>query len=126
VFATLSPIPGFRTWLIATNPRWNDFDASHATETERRELSTLCARYLLAEKRNREPLDAVARFHLANGARLERVNWRGDTSVSGLQRSFGFTANYVYRLEEVERNHEAYAAQYRVIASRGIERLAGR
>ena len=66
----------------------------------------------------------MARFHLANGACLERLNWMGDTSAAGLNRSLGFTANYVYRLIDVERNHEAYAKTFNVTASRKIARLA--
>jgi malonyl-CoA decarboxylase len=84
----------------------------------------LCAYYLLHAKRGHEPLDPVARFHLANGARVERLNWMGDTSQTGLRRSLGLTVNYVYRLGHVERNHEAYAKQYRIVASSEFQRLA--
>jgi malonyl-CoA decarboxylase len=66
----------------------------------------------------------VARFHLRNGARLERINWLGDTSPTGLQRSGGLTANYVYRLGDVERNHRLYTDEHRLQASYVIERLA--
>jgi malonyl-CoA decarboxylase len=125
-FATLSPIPGFRAWLNASYPRWQSVDAASASPAARNELSSLCALYLLDAKRQKEPLDPVARFHLANGARLERLNWMGDTSIAGLDRSLGLMANYVYRLADVEKNHEAYAAKYQVIASPEIERLARR
>jgi len=123
-FATLSPIPGFREWLAARDPRWADLDALTASDMLKRELTRLCAHYLLHAKRDTEPADAVARFHLANGAHLERLNWMADQSPAGLQRSFGLMANYVYRPDDLERNHEAYAREYRVIASRTIERLA--
>jgi malonyl-CoA decarboxylase len=123
-FATLSPIPGFREWLIARDARWADLDALNASDMMKRELTRLCAHYLLHAKRDNEPADSVARFHLANGAHLERLNWMADTSPAGLQRSFGLMANYVYRPDDLERNHEAYAREYRVIASRTIERLA--
>jgi malonyl-CoA decarboxylase len=125
-FATLSPIPGFRVWLVATDPQWDSLDPASASQAKRRELTALCARYLLQAKREKEPLDAVERFHLANGASLERVNWMADPSPAGVKRSFGFMTNYVYRLDDVEKNHEAYAREYRVVASRGIERLAAR
>ena len=88
------------------------------------ELTRLCASYLMYAKRGNVPLDPVARFHLANGASLDRLNWMGDTSPTGLTRSLGFTANYVYRLADVERNHEAYAKTYTIAASRQFERLA--
>ena len=125
-FATLSPIPGFRAWLSETEARWRDFDPTTASASVKAELSALCARYLMQARRQKEPLDPVARFHLANGARLERLNWMGDTSRAGLDRSVGLMANYVYRLTDVEKNHEAYAAKYEVIASPDIERLARR
>ena len=125
-FATLSPIPGFRTWLAAADARWRGVDPTAVPAAVKNELSGLCAHYLLEVKRNKEPLDPVARFHLANGARLERLNWMGDTSRPGLERSLGLMVNYVYRLTDVEKNHEAYAAKYQVIASSEIERLARR
>jgi malonyl-CoA decarboxylase len=65
----------------------------------------------------------VARFHLANGARLERLNWMGDTSRTGLHRSLGLMVNYVYRLDDVERNHEAYAKRHEIAASATFQRL---
>lgn len=142
-FATLSPIPGFRKWLtIATDTPLGDrmpaelaallgeLDGRDSLENKtislqmRGELSRLCAYYLLHAKHGKAPLDPVARFHLANGARLERLNWLGDTSEMGMRRSLGLTVNYVYRLADVERNHEAYARDYRLIASREFERLA--
>jgi len=88
------------------------------------ELEPLCAYYLTHAKQGREPLDPVARFHLRNGARLERINWMGDTSALGIERSAGLMVNYVYRLDEVERNHELYTKQYKVIASHHIDWLA--
>jgi malonyl-CoA decarboxylase len=123
-FATLSPITGFRTWLASRHARWATVDPTTASVATRRELTGLCARYLLQAKRDNEPADPVARFHLANGAALQRLNWMGDPSGAGLQRSFGLMANYVYRPDDLERNHEAYARTYQVVASRAIERLA--
>ena len=140
-FATLSPVPGFRKWLSEKtealesnrklapfadavekldNPQWMEDAALQ------RQLLPLAAHYLLYAKQNQEPLDPVARFHLKNGARLERINWLGDTSASGLQRSAGLTANYVYKLPDVERNHELYVREHKVRASREIEAQAKR
>jgi malonyl-CoA decarboxylase len=84
----------------------------------------LAAFYLLQAKKGTKPLDPVARFHLANGARLERLNWGADTSASGITNSFGLMVNYVYGLSELERNHETYAQQARVVASRDIEKMS--
>jgi malonyl-CoA decarboxylase len=123
-FATLSPIPGFRAWVTSHETRWASADVSRASATEQRELTALCAEYLLHAKRENEPADPVARFHLANGASLERLNWMADHSRTGIQRSFGLMANYVYRLDDLEKNHDAYARTFRANASRTIERLA--
>ncbi len=139
-FATLSPVPGFVAWLTASTsvpPRsaqlseWlyrlgkRELPADISIpEQLRREILTSCAHYLLNAKRGTEPLDSVARFHLTNGARLERLNWMGDSSEMGIRQSLGLTANYVYRLAEVERNHEAYAKTGKVVASHDIETLA--
>jgi malonyl-CoA decarboxylase len=144
-FATVSPVPDFRQWLRenvdslrekAANsklagliekleqPGWFE-DKQLAAEMER-DLVALCAHYLLRAKQGRELRDPVARFHLRNGARLERINWLGDTSTTGMQRSAGLMANYVYRLGDVERNHELYIKDYRVNASVDVEALAKR
>ena len=136
-FATLSPIPGFRKWLAETA-------ATHAELAElagalaeadwiqragpetsvRSELMRLCAYYLQHAKHDNEPADAVARFHLGNGARMERLNWLADSSEAGMARSAGLMVNYVYRLKDVERNHEAYANKHLVVASPGLALLA--
>jgi len=87
-------------------------------------LLRLCAWYLLHAKEGGEPFDSVSRFHLGNGAALERLNWLGDTSATGMARSAGIMVNYVYRLEDVERNHERYFAGHAVVASRAVEKLA--
>jgi malonyl-CoA decarboxylase len=86
-------------------------------------LRRLCARYLLQEKSNGKPLDSVARFHLANGARIERLNWLADTSAKGLQESAGLMVNYLYRLAEIETNHEAYVAEARIAAASAVKAL---
>lgn len=136
-FATLSPVPGFRKWLTEKAPALQSSSKlrPYAQAVARldepvREMQShlmqLAAYYLLNAKRQGEPLDPVARFHLKNGARLERLNWLGDTSAAGLQHSAGITANYVYKLAELERNHELYTREHRVRASREIEALARR
>jgi len=133
-FATLSPIPGFRSWLLSVRHLMSPELATVSLDNleQLRALSTplleeirrLCAYYLIREKRGRAPLNSVARFHLANGARLARLNWMGDTSSAGIASSLGMTANYVYRIAEVETNHEAYATNFDVARSVTVERLA--
>jgi malonyl-CoA decarboxylase len=79
---------------------------------------------LLNAKLNGEPVDPVARFHLGNGAALERINWAADLSNIGLERSVGIMVNYVYRPKDIEKNHEAYFAKGEVISSNDVKKLA--
>jgi malonyl-CoA decarboxylase len=69
------------------------------------------------------PLDAVARFHLGNGARLERLDWPADTSERALAQSYGLMVNYLYDLDYIEQNHEAYAQQRAIVAASAVTRL---
>ncbi len=142
-FSTLSPVPGFRRWLASSEsdiaalpdsaaaltamrmlsePDWHE--RAESTSNMRDALMSLCAHYLVYALRNGEPADNVARFHLGNGARLERLNWLADTSKTGLQRSAGMMVNYVYRLDDVEENHEIYVKEHRAVASHELKRLA--
>jgi malonyl-CoA decarboxylase len=130
-FATLSPVPGFRRWLDGVgdqallasirDPAWHTGEVPEALQ---KQLLRLCACYLLHAKQALEPLDPVARFHLGNGASLERLNWMGDASAQGMARSAGLMVNYVYWLAEVERNHERYFKEHAVIAAPAVEKLA--
>jgi malonyl-CoA decarboxylase len=116
VFATLSPIPGLRAWV---KRRIGEVDRER-----RGELEALAAWYLTQEWEDGHTLDPVARFHLGNGARLERLNWNADSSAKGLAQSFGLMVNYVYDLGDVERNHEEYVNRHRVVSSAAVEKLA--
>jgi malonyl-CoA decarboxylase len=100
---------------------------AHPPDSVRPTLLHLCARYLAEEKEGEgeaaRPLDAVARFHLGNGARLERVNWLADTTPRGIKQAAGVMVNYLYKLDEIETNHEAYAQEGRVVVSDAVKRL---
>lgn len=138
-FATLSPIPGFAAWLrealaddtltaadreqlaALDEPDWPE--DPEAAERLRLPLLRLCARYLAREKRDGRPRDPVARFHLGNGARLERINWLGDPSPKGLAESFGLLVNYRYDGATIERNHEAYSNSGEVVMSPAVKSL---
>jgi malonyl-CoA decarboxylase len=129
-FATLSPMPGLRAW---TRKRGFGADASLAAAIESREappeelrerLEGLAAWYLTREWEAGYALDPVARFHLGNGARLERVNWKSDPSPKGVAQSFGMMVNYVYDLDDVERNHEEYMNRHRAVCSGMVEKQA--
>ncbi|MDA1118205.1 MAG: malonyl-CoA decarboxylase family protein [Proteobacteria bacterium] len=140
-FATLSPIPGFCAWLDSTRVRLSAGAAGEnrlalltrldapdwhqaGDEPLRRLLTAACAHYLLHAKQGNDPLDPVARFHLGNGASLERLNWLGDTSAQGFKHSAGMMVNYLYRLGDIERNHERFVNEHVVVAARGIQKFA--
>ncbi|RVU34993.1 malonyl-CoA decarboxylase [Hwanghaeella grinnelliae] len=93
------------------------------SEALRPALLRLCARYLVQEKRKERPLDPVARFHLSNGAQVERVNWLGDISDKGMRESAGMMVNYLYRLNDIEKNHERFAKSGFVATSSGVRGL---
>jgi len=95
-------------------------------EALRGPLMRLCANYLINEKRAAGDIrtrDPVAHFHLSNGARMERLNWMGDRSDNGLAQSAGIMINYLYKLSDVEANHEAYRATGKVTASSAMRAL---
>ncbi len=143
-FVTLSPVPGFADWLaqemaaetsaVLSEP---DRDAFRALQTGAWEedpailallhepLMRAAATYFLtARSKNGSPRDPVARFHLGNGARLERINWLADKSAKGLRQSHGIMVNYLYELADIEKNHEAYAETRTVVASSAVKKLA--
>jgi malonyl-CoA decarboxylase len=141
-YATLSPVPGFAAWLRETlaNPESKVIGAgdrmllaaldtpgwAESPETAERlkvPLTRLGAHYLGREKGGGRPRDPVARFHLGNGARLERINWLGDLSAKGLQESFSLLVNYKYDTNMIERNHEFYTNNGEVVMSSAVKGL---
>ncbi|MCX7171163.1 MAG: malonyl-CoA decarboxylase [Proteobacteria bacterium] len=139
-FATLSPLPQLAAWLQRNPERlaatgmaidalqsgaWAD-DKLQARRL-REPLQHLAAHYLLDAKQDLPglgPFDPVARFHLGNGARIERINWLADTSQKGFRLSLGLMVNYVYDPEEIENNVEAYSRDGRTAAAASVRRLA--
>ncbi len=85
----------------------------------------LAAHYLLNEKDDLGfPHDGVAKFHLGNGAILDRVIWAADSSARGLKQSCSMMVNYRYKLEDIEKNHEAFVNSASIAASNAVSRLA--
>ncbi|WP_104203928.1 malonyl-CoA decarboxylase [Billgrantia saliphila] len=139
-FVTLSPVPGFAHWLAERRndealpdelrqmlheldaPDWH-LDPAHS-ERLKAVIKPLAARYLVEEKNAAGlPLNPVARFHLGNGAELHRINWLGDTSPKGLKQAAGLMVNYLYVLDDIERNHENYTANATVVCSGEVRDL---
>ncbi len=124
--AAVAAIPGGRgkrgfTQLLAQTDWRDDMAVLPALKAP---LTRLCARYLLTETTPEgRAADPVAHFHLSNGARMERLDWRGDLSQKGFQQSYGLMINYLYRLGDIEQNHEAYTGDGKIAASAMIARL---
>ena len=157
-FSTLSPIPGFSSWLeeilrvddggmLKDSERkilkaysdgesdgvllrhllgcisWREADA--VADLLKGPLTRLAARYLVDEKgRDDRARDPVAHFHLSNGARVERLNWMGDLSERGLEKSYGLTVNYLYRLSDIESNSAAYMGDRTIAQSSSVKGFA--
>ena len=151
-FATLSPIPGLRAWLgkhagamlerlderrraelgraVGFEPPQVShllaaFDKAQGLDERspvRQMLLQCAAHYLARELVDGKPVDPVARFHLGNGARVERLNWAGDPSAKGHKQSYGLMVNYLYDLKRIDR-HRSQLAQGQVAVSRDIEGL---
>ena len=138
-FVTLSPVPGFMRWLQRLDasaisvedrqllakleaPTWRE--EAGLPERMRKLIEPLAAAYFLVAKRgDGRPVDAVASFHLGNGARLERLNWLGDTSEKGMRDAAGLMVNYLYDLDDIEKNHEAFANAAEIVAAPAVRKL---
>ncbi|MBC7446099.1 MAG: malonyl-CoA decarboxylase [Polaromonas sp.] len=151
-FATLSPIPGFKSWLgrhagamldklddksraaleraIAPEPlsagtfltATGGALALGEKSPVRLLLLQSAAHYLGQVLKDGKPLDPVARFHLGNGARIERLNWAGDPSPKGLGQSYGLMVNYLYDLKRLDK-HRALLAQGKIPVAGAIDSL---
>jgi malonyl-CoA decarboxylase len=143
-FVTLSPAPGFAQWLkrerdaesskvltpedrtaLANLDVAGWWQTAHTREPVREPLLRAAAWYFLhARSKTGNAVDPVARFHLGNGARLERLNWMADGSERAINQAHGLMVNYSYLLDDIEKNHEAYAQQRTIVASNAVARLA--
>jgi len=140
-FRTLSPVPGFMRWVETTLVETDDYELrgkleivqrialksiEDPNEEEQLLLQKLSAHYLANEKRkDNQPLDPVARFHLGNGAVLDRVLPRADVYEKGLAQSAGVMVSYLYDLDKIIQNHEDYATNREVVCSTKVKSLLG-
>ena len=136
-FSTLSPVPGFRRWLMQRLADESGPDAALLPELEpdgwwhdlaqseklRPALLRLCALYLTRQPSLGSRVDPVARFHLGNGARLERINWLGNTARRAIQESFGIMVNYLYDHDSIEDNHEVFVRDGTIVRSPDVENI---
>ncbi len=112
----------FSLQTLLQRPDWPQ--TSEVAKALKTPLQRLCALYLAKEKREGgTAYDRVAHFHLSNGARIERLNWLADTSVKGINQSAAMMVNYLYKLDDIETNHEAYRGEGKVTTSAAIKSL---
>ena len=150
-FATLSPVPGFSTWLkrlamqddselltaeelgtlkLATDKTFNELlddttwvSDEKVSDAMREPMQRVLAKYIVKEKRdNGNAANPVAQFHLSNGAIFERINWLGDLSERGISQSFGMMINYLYDLSVIDKNHEQYIEHGDIAQSKQIQK----
>ena len=114
-FATLSPAPGFTKWL-----KEKSIDESIDEDILLKQVLI----YLIdSDREDGFPNDSVAKFHLGNGAILERINLNADLSLKGVNQSKGVMINYLYNLDVLEKNHELFFKTKKVQQSSGIKSL---
>ncbi len=153
-FSTLSPIPGFLAYLrkhpedlvlpekelkslqeiagetnvqeffLAALDNLKDHLEKAGSSPLKPILLRLCAKYLLSAKKGRQAFDRVSHFHLANGAKVERINWAADLSEKGVSQSAGIMVNYLYHLSSIEKNHENYTGNGEIAASPTVSKMA--
>ena len=121
-FLTLSPIPGLMKWMEEYAPI--TFERCTDKNCSDEELMKKTIKYLTESDRDDGlPNDPVGRFHIGNGASLERINLNADLSEKGLSQSYGIMANYLYDLDVVEENHELFFKNKIVQTSNEIKTL---
>ena len=141
-FGTLSPIPGFVDWFSYLDEvkiknilgnlkdkdvsflKSKDFKLGDKRIVENKEAITkLVAHYIVNEKNNKGlPLNDVSRFHLGNGAIVDDIIVNANISEVGFKRSFGVMVNYLYELTNIEKNHEDYVNNNKIIVSSKIKK----
>ena len=116
----VAPGPGVLLEMLTEGEWWRDPIREAAL---RGPLLRLAAEYLTRPNTGMGAIDPVARFHLGNGAKLERINWLGNTAPRGMEESFGVMVNYLYDPEVIEANHEAFARSGAVARSASVDAL---
>jgi malonyl-CoA decarboxylase len=136
-FLTLSPVPSLTKWakgneelapelkdLITEIEEVTEEPSEHFKVYTQKRMSKLAAEYLLNAKHSSgTPFDPVSKFHLGNGAHLERIHLWADNSSQGLNNSWGVMVNYEYKLNDIEKNHEAFLTENKIVCSANVRQL---
>ena len=140
-FGTLSPLPGFAEWVnyieenklrsILGSEDYEKVKFLRSTEIKigdpriiehKKIIKKLTIHYLIKEKVNGKPVNAVTRFHLGNGASIENIVINGNISDYGYNESFGIMVNYIYHLDKLEKIHEEYISNHQISYSDKIKK----
>ena len=140
-FGTLSPLPGFAEWVnyleenklrsILGNEDYEKVKFLRSTDIKigdpriienKKIIKKLTVHYLIKEKVNNKPVNAVTRFHLGNGASIENIVINANVSDYGYQESFGVMVNYIYHLDKLEKIHEDYISNNHISYSEKIKK----
>ena len=140
-FGTLSPLPGFAEWVnyleenklrsILGDEDYEKVKFLRSTDIKigdpriiehKKIIKKLTVHYLIKEKVNNKPVNAVTRFHLGNGASIENIVINGNVSDYGYQESFGVMVNYIYHLDKLEKIHEDYISNNHISYSEKIKK----
>ena len=125
-FVTLSPVPDFMNWLeLNNNALFKKIDSgqfiNEMNEYKDDVLKNSLDYFFKSERNDKLPNDSVARFHLGNGAYLQRINFLGDFSNKSLNSAAGLMVNYKYDLDKIEENHEEFFKEKNIICSKEIQ-----
>jgi len=141
-FGTLSPIPGFAEWFsyledskiknILTDLKDKDLSFLKSKNLkigdnriiENKEVLIKLVTHYIVNEKNKDglPMNDVSRFHLGNGAIVEDIIINANVSEQGFKRSYGVMVNYLYELNNIEKNHEDYMNNKKVIVSDKIKK----
>ena len=121
-FVTLSPVPGFNKWLKQNNPTLHDkiIDKNSILSIEKEILNSSIEYFFVAKHKDGLPLDPVQRFHLSNGASLDKIHFMGNPSTKGIASSAGLMVNYKYEMDSLENNHEQYFSREVIASSKSL------
>ena len=110
--------------VLLSMPGWES--SEQLCDTLKPILTRLCALHLVSRHPSKNKLlNAVAHFHISNGAVLHQINWMADNSKKGISQSYGLMVNYLYSLDDLDENSENYSNTHIANISKEVENIVG-
>ncbi len=124
-FVTLSPVPGFTNWLKKFDEQFykkitKNINVKSITNNQKQIMGNSLKYFFRSNRKDNLPNDPVSRFHIGNGAVLEKINFMGNESEKALNESLGLMVNYLYDINNVEKNHEKFVLDKELNASKNL------